>query len=344
MKRLFSIVLFMVLSVSNYAQKTSYFVRTVAFYNVENLFDTINNPNTFDDSRTPNGKDRWNSYRYHEKINKLARVISEIGKERTQQPPDILGIAEIENLNVVLDLTSHSRLRDYNYKIIHSNSPDRRGIDVALIFKEGVFIPIDYKTHRLLLKDEFDKRIYTRDQLVVSGLMDGELLYFLVNHWPSRRGGESKSKYKRIKAAMLNKHIIDSIQKQDSLAKIISMGDFNDDPVNDSFKRILKTKTPASVEKLTDLVNPMEVLYGKGYGSLAYGDSWNLFDQFFFSATLLGTKKSLRFWQARIYNPEYLTLSTGKYKGYPFRTYAGGTYQGGYSDHFPVYLFLIKKQ
>ena len=179
---------------------------------------------------------------------------------------------------------------------------------------------------------------------MVSGLLDGELFHFIVNHWPSRRGGESKSNYKRIKAARLTRHIIDSIQKQDSLARIIGMGDFNDDPINDSFKHILKTKRIKNITKNTDLINPMDVLFEKGYGSLAYGDSWNLFDQFFFSAPLIKNKTTYYFWQARIFNPPYLTITKGKYKGYPFRTYAGGTYQGGYSDHFPVYLYLIRKQ
>ncbi|WP_340199642.1 endonuclease/exonuclease/phosphatase family protein [Ascidiimonas sp. W6] len=327
------------------SQTNTYAVRTVAFYNVENLFDTLNDPKTFDDSRTPNGKDKWNKARYEKKIANIAQVISEIGKEKTQQAPDIIGLAEVENLKVLKDLTNHPSLELYQYNIIHANSPDRRGIDVALLFKQGVFTPIDYKSYTLLLKDEFNKRIYTRDQLLVSGMLDGEIFYFIVNHWPSRRGGENRSKHKRLKAAILNKQIIDSIQKIDSLARIISMGDFNDDPTNASFKQILKTKSRNNNIHTFDLINPMDALFKKGYGSLAYGDSWNLFDQFYFSATLINpNQKSYQFWKANIYNPPYLTVSKGKYKGYPFRTYAGGAYTGGYSDHFPIYLYLIKAQ
>lgn len=325
------------------AQKENYSIKTIAFYNVENLFDTINDPKTFDDNRTPEGNDRWTSERYLKKIDRLAYVISEIGHEITQTPPDIVGVAEVENLGVLKNLVDHPLLKPYKYNIIHINSPDGRGIDVAMLFKEGIFTPVDYKNYILHLTDEFNQRIYTRDQLLVTGLMDGQLFHFIINHWPSRRGGETKSNFKRIKAAMLNKRIIDSIQKTEPLSKIISMGDFNDDPFNDSFKKILKTKDQYTYSENTDLINPMETLYKKGYGSLAYGDSWNLFDQFFFTASLLTDSESYRFWQARIFNPLYLTTPEGRYKGYPLRTYAGGTYLGGYSDHFPVYIYLIKK-
>lgn len=326
-----------------FAQSNSFSIRTIAFYNVENLFDTINDPLTFDDSRTPDGKDHWNTERYAHKIDHLARVISEIGKERSSNPPDILGIAEIENIYVIKDLVNHPSLNPYSYHIIHRDSPDRRGIDVALLFKKDVFIPVDFKNYRLLLKDEFEQRIYTRDQLLVSGLLDGEMFYFIINHWPSRRGGEQKSRNKRLKAAALNKRIIDSIQRIDSLARIISMGDFNDDPTDPSFKRILKTRKVNETETSIDLINPMETLFDKGFGSLAYGDSWNLFDQFYFSASLLKQNtNSFYFWKTQIFNPGYLTITEGKYKGYPYRTYAGGVYAGGYSDHFPVYMYLIK--
>ncbi|XLS28921.1 endonuclease/exonuclease/phosphatase family protein [Flavobacteriaceae bacterium M23B6Z8] len=325
-------------------QSSSFAIRTVAFYNVENLFDTINDPLTYDDSRTPEGKDNWNGKRYTLKIDHLAKVISQIGSDKTSHPPDILGIAEIENMHVLKDLVSHKLLAPYAYHIVHKDSPDRRGIDVAFLFKSDVFIPIDFKNYRLLLKDEYANTVYTRDQLLISGLLDGEQFYFIVNHWPSRRGGEHESRYKRIKAASLNKRIIDSIQRIDPLARIISMGDFNDDPTDPSFKRILKTKTENEADGAYALINPMESLFQKGMGSLAYGDSWNLFDQFYFTSSLLkeNTIESYYHWKTQIFNPPFLTLSEGKYKGYPFRTYAGGTYTGGYSDHFPVYLYLIK--
>jgi exonuclease III len=174
--------------------------------------------------------------------------------------------------------------------------------------------------------------------------LDNEKIYFLVNHWPSRSGGEARSRPYRLEAAKLNKRIIDSVRRQDINAKIISMGDFNDDPVDPSFKKILNVqKSYKNLDSLS-LYGPMEKLYRKGKGSLAYRDKWNLFDQLYMTSTLLDKEKhTYSYWKAGIFTPSYLMDPKGKYKGYPLRTYAGGSYIGGYSDHFPVYLHLIKK-
>lgn len=326
-------------------QEKQYKIRTIAFYNVENLFDTKNDTLTFDDDRTPNGKDNWTIARYQKKIADLSKVLSEIGSNYTKTSPDIIGLCEVENQRVIEDLVSHPNLRDKNYGIVHFDSPDERGIDVALIYKKAVFLPIDFVSHRLLLLNEDEKRDYTRDQLIVSGLLDDEQIYVLVNHWPSRSGGEARSRPNRLTAAKLNKHIIDSILRLDVSAKIISLGDYNDDPSNASLKKILKTKGKIRELKKGDLFNPMEKLYKKGIGSLAYRDKWNLFDQIFFTENLVALKDTnYRFWKAGIFIPSYLVSKKGRYKGYPFRTYAGGSYSGGYSDHFPVYIYLIKKE
>lgn len=326
-------------------QEKQYKIRTIAFYNVENLFDTKNDTLTFDDDRTPNGKDNWTIARYQKKIADISKVLSEIGSNYTKTSPDIIGLCEVENQRVIEDLVSHPNLRDKNYGIVHFDSPDERGIDVALIYKKAVFLPIDFVSHRLLLLNEDEKRDYTRDQLIVSGLLDDEQIYVLVNHWPSRSGGEARSRPNRLTAAKLNKHIIDSILRLDVSAKIISLGDYNDDPSNASLKKILKTKGKIRELKKGDLFNPMEKLYKKGIGSLAYRDKWNLFDQIFFTENLVALKDTnYRFWKAGIFIPSYLVSKKGRYKGYPFRTYAGGSYSGGYSDHFPVYIYLIKKE
>lgn len=230
-----------------------------------------------------------------------------------------------------------------DYGIVHFDSPDKRGIDVALIYKKAVFLPSSFASLRLVLTNENDYRVYTRDQLVVGGILDGEQMHFIVNHWPSRSGGEARSRPKRLEAARLNKKIIDSILKLNPEARIISMGDLNDDPIDDSLKKILKTKGKVNDLENTDLYNPMEMLFKKGIGSLAYRDRWNLFDQIYFTANI--TQESqyrYRFWKAGVYNPTYLIDKKGQYKGYPLRTYAGGNYIGGYSDHFPVYIYLIK--
>jgi len=316
----------------------------VAFYNLENLFDTVNDSLTFDDDRTPTGKDNWTKERYSQKIDNMSKVLSEIGSTNAQNSPDIIGICELDNIQVIKDLINHPNLWEKDYGIIHFDSPDERGIDVALLYKKAAFLPTSFSSLRLMLTNRDDFRDYTRDQLVVGGIMDGEEIHFIVNHWPSRSGGEARSKPNRIEAARLNRKIIDSISKFNPEAKIISMGDFNDDPIDDSLKKILKTKGKVAELEPNDLYNPMEMLFKKGLGSLAYRDRWNLFDQIYFTANIVQKSTGkYHFWKAGVYSPAYLIDKKGQYKGYPLRTYAGGSYIGGYSDHFPVYIHLIKE-
>ncbi|TMM59251.1 endonuclease/exonuclease/phosphatase family protein [Maribacter algarum] len=338
-------LLFIACSFEVYAQEDStYEVKTIAFYNIENLFDTENDSLTYDDERTPKGKDNWTLERYQQKIKNISQVLSEIGSKITKTSPDIIGICEIENKSVLEDLVNHENLSDKEYGIVHLDSPDERGIDVALLYKKKSFIVNTFKSHRLLLNDAEGFRDYTRDQLVVSGYLDNEKFHFIVNHWPSRSGGEARSKPNRIAAAKLNKRIIDSIQRLDIDSKIISMGDLNDDPIDESLKKVLKTKGKKKNLEPTDLFNPFEKLFRKGVGSLAYRDKWNLFDQMFFTSNLINeTKDSYSFWKASVFIPSYLLDPRGRYKGYPLRTYTGGIYIGGYSDHFPVFIYLIRK-
>ncbi|KQC30828.1 endonuclease [Flagellimonas eckloniae] len=333
------------MSISLFAQsQKTYRVRTIAFYNVENLFDTVNDTLIFDDERTPDGSYNWTDERYEKKIEHISNVLSKIGGETTDTSPDIIGLCEVENKNVIKDLVNHPNLLERDYGIVHFDSPDERGIDVALLYKKASYLPSSFKSHRLLLFDEMGQRNYTRDQLVVGGLLDDEEFYFIVNHWPSRRGGASKSAPNRLRAAFLNKRIIDSIQKLNIDAKIISMGDLNDDPRDDSLKKVLKTIGKENQLDSLRLFNPMEKLHKKGLGSLAYRDKWNLFDQFFMTSNLIGkSKEYYSYWKAGIYAPSKIRTIKGKYKGYPFRTYSGSNYTGGYSDHFPVYLYLVRE-
>ncbi|WP_298478894.1 endonuclease/exonuclease/phosphatase family protein [uncultured Maribacter sp.] len=339
------ILLFFLISYNSFSQnKNNYQIRTIAFYNVENLFDTLNDSLKRDDDRTPNGKDQWTKKRYLKKIENTSKVITEIGAKITNTSPDIIGLCEIENLQVIEDLISHPNLITKNYGIIHFNSPDERGIDVALLYKKNIFLPDAFVSHRLLLETKEGYRDYTRDQLVVSGFLDNDKIHFIVNHWPSRSGGEVRSKPNRLAAAKLNKRIIDSISRTEVLPKIISMGDLNDDPTDDSLKKILRTAGKKNKLEDGDLYNPMEKLYKKGVGSLAYKDKWFLFDQFFMTKPLTEPiNKQYTFWKTGVYNPTYLITPNGRYQGYPLRTYAGGSYTGGYSDHFPVYIYLIRK-
>ncbi len=283
---------------------------------------------------------------YEKKLRKLAEVIKDIGASTTGTAPTILGVAEIENLRVLENLVQTKALDPYDYQILHYDSPDRRGIDVALLYRPIHFTPTFSKNYELRIFDSEnpDKRVYTRDQLLVCGLLDGDEIFIIVNHWPSRRGGEQRSSYKRKAAANLNKRIIDSIHAIKPYAKIVSMGDLNDDPTSASVKKVLKTKKNRHTVKPKGLYNPMEKMHQKGFGSLAYGDGWNLFDQLLFSYGFLDKKLAgYTLYKTGIYSPDKLVLPTGRYKGYPYRSFANGTSTGGYSDHFPVYSYVIKK-
>ncbi|MDT8414626.1 MAG: endonuclease/exonuclease/phosphatase family protein [Flavobacteriaceae bacterium] len=331
--------------VTIHAQK-QFKAHTIAFYNVENLFDTINDPFTFDDDRTPDGRDKWTYKIYRDKLAKTAKVIADIGSDFTKNAPVVIGLSEIENRFVLEDLVKEPQLLPYNYGIIHFDSPDERGIDVALLYQRHVFAPENFSKHFLELYDNDDPtdRDYTRDQLLVSGKLEGETFHFIVNHWPSRSGGEQRSRSKRLAAASLNKKIIDSLFKIDSQAKIMTMGDFNDDPTNESIRKVLNAKSEQEGLDSTDLYNPMANMLKKGMGTLGYRDSWNIFDQIILSGSLLGKDfSSYRYYKAGIFNASYLIAKTGRYKGYPFRSYADGGYTGGYSDHFPVYVHIIKE-
>ena len=326
--------------------KKTYKVLTVAFYNLENLFDTVNDPDKYDEASPIMEMQNGIEEAYQAKLTNMARVISEIGEDVAKNAPAIIGICEMENRKVLEDLVNQPGLLEKNYGIAHFDSPDRRGIDVALLYQKNLFRVTDASKHELVIYDDNDntKRVYTRDQLLVVGELDGEEMHFIVNHWPSRSGGESRSRYKREKAAALNKQIIDSIQAAKPYAKIISMGDLNDDPTNTSVSKVLNAKGDKEGLDMKGLYNPMMDLYKQGIGTLAYRDGWNLFDQMILSKPLIENDySSYRFYKVGIYNKNYLANPKGRYKGYPFRSWGDGGFTNGFSDHFPVYLYLIKE-
>ena len=317
----------------------------IAFYNLENLFDTVNTEDVDDEDFTPEGLNKWTSEKYHIKLDRLAEAISRIGEdEGIKGGPAILGVSEIENRTVLQDLISHPALKSSNYRIVHYDSPDLRGIDVALLYQPRFFRVTSSVNRELRIFDEKNERVYTRDQLVVSGLFDGERITFIVNHWPSRSSGELVTRPRRIEAATLTRQIADSLLKDDKNARIIIMGDLNDDPSDESLRKYLRASD--NYEKLKDgeLYNTMFPLFKKGVGSLYYRDGMNLFDQIIITPALLGNDySSYKFYKARVFNKSFLTQADGQYKDYPFRTYVGPTFQGGYSDHFPVYILIVKE-
>jgi len=322
-------------------QEVKYTVASIGFYNVENLFDTILNPELSNNAEfTPSGPNRWTSKRYNEKLANMAFVISQIATDVTPDGLAILGVSEIENRGVLEDLIKEETLKSRNYQIVHYDSPDYRGVDVGLIYQPKYFKVTNSRSHTLKMEDTTFK---TRDQLVVSGLLNGEMIHVIVNHWPSRRGGEKASAPKRNAAADLTRSIVDSLLAIDNNAKILVMGDLNDDPVNKSVKDHLRAKGNQDQLKPGDMFNPMYKLYKDGIGSLAYQDAWNLFDQIIISQGLLGPdKSSWKFHNAKVFSKNFMKQKDGAYAGYPLRTFAGGVYMNGYSDHFPVYVNLVK--
>ena len=347
------------------AQPKKYAIHTVAFYNFENLFDTINDPNTNDDEWTPKGAQRWTSKKYNQKLQNLSRVLLEIGSSENANAPTFIGCSEIENRGVLEDLIKEPKLINIDYGIIHFDSPDKRGIDVALLYQKKYFKPTTYTNIPLYVyrkesgakavtKLESDdkgdddlevspqnNRVFTRDQLLVTGFLDGEEINIIVNHWPSRSGGEKKSSPFREAAGALNRKIIDSLQKINPNAKVLTLGDLNDGPYNRSVKMALGAKAKKADVLPMGIYNPFEEMAKKGLGTIAFRDSWDIFDQIMVSQSLIQNDfSSFQYWKAGIYNKSFLIQNSGQYKGYPKRHSAT---EVGFSDHFPVYVYLIKE-
>lgn len=319
----------------NFKGKDKTNIHTVAFYNLENLFDTKNDPLTLDDDFTPRGKKNWNAKRYDKKLYKLGRAISNVGFHKANKAPAIVGLAEVENKQVIKDLINSKHLKNKDFDVVHHESPDERGIDTGFIYQKKHFEVVKSNVESLLLYDEFGERDFTRDILHVTGVLNNELVHVLVNHWPSRRNGADETSEKRVKAAKTAQKVIEKIKAEEASPNIIIMGDFNDDPYSESVKEHLVTD---------DFYNPMENLLNPyKRGSLNYKSNWNLFDQIIFSTNFFDIEENTHaFAHADIFDDKFLAEWKGKYKGNPFRTYVGRKYLGGYSDHFPVYIQLKK--
>lgn len=345
------------------AQQKKYIVHTVAFYNFENLFDTINNPN-FDEEWLPEGLQRWTSEKYKQKLENLSKVLMQIGtNDQQKEAPTFIGGSEIENRGVLEDLVKQPNIVKNDYGIVHFDSPDKRGIDVALLYQKKYFKPTSFINIPLIIyrgnnnekdketeedksdKDKIevskDNRVYTRDILLVTGFLDGEEVNLMVNHWPSRSGGEKKSSPFREEAGRLARKVMDSIYKVNPNAKIILMGDLNDGTYNKSVKEGLGAKLKKAEVQKFGIYNPFEQMAKDGHATLFYRDSGDIFDQIMVSETLIKSDFStFQYWKAGIYNKPFMIQKFGRYAGYPLRHSEN---EIGYSDHFPVYIYLIKE-
>jgi len=329
---------------SGLAQKSTYHPAIIAFYNLENFYDTVNNPKVDDEEFLPNSERHYNTRIFLDKVSRLASVVSQIGTDVNPDGLALLGVAEIENDTVLTALINHKDLKGRNLKFVHFNSPDVRGIDVALFYNPKYFTPLYSEPLFVKLPGGSKDSYFTRDVLYVKGILDGDTVHVMVNHWPSRSGGEERSIPARAAAAGVDKRIVDSLMTINPKTKIVIMGDLNDDPVSPSLTKTLGAKGNMADVKEKQLYNPWVDFYKRGIGTIAYQDAWGLFDQVVVSQAWLNKEQTgYFFYRANIFNREFLVQQTGKYKGYPKRTWDGTTYNYGYSDHFPVFITMLKK-
>ena len=309
----------------------------VAFYNVENLFDTIDNPNTFDNDFLPTTDLKWNTQRYTKKLNDLAKVLQTIVSTSL---PVLIGLAEVENKAVVEDLSQKTGLKKGNYEVVHEQSPDERGIDVALMYRSEWF---EYMEHEAVeIQYPFEKDDKTRDILYVKGILAGtDTLHIFFFFLSSRRGGVEASQPKRVFAAELLKSKINTILAENKNAGIIIMGDMNDEPQNKSLAETLGARG----DKNSPLFNLMYNKDLQDLGTYNYRGNWNLLDNLIVSQGLLDAKDDFYVESAEghIFQKEWMLFKHDKYGYTPNRTYGGPNYYGGYSDHLPVYLILKKE-
>lgn len=323
------------------SQGRKYKVYGVAFYNLENLFDTINNNGKYDLEFSPQGARRWDGRKYWSKINNLARAIASMKTATTPMGPAVIGVSEIENRSVLEDLVADPQISKWSLEIVHHDSPDRRGVDVGLLYNPRFFTVEGVTNHRLRIEGYESFR--TRDQMCVVGRMAGERLAVIVNHWPSRLGGQEQSSYLREAAAALSKSIADSLWRVDPSMSVIVMGDLNDDPQDKSCAKVLGGKKNAADADTHGFYNPWWKVLDSGVGTLAYKSAWNLFDQIVISGNLANAPTGkLQYWKCEVLNRDFLKDKNGNRQGYPLRTFSAGVHLDGYSDHFPTEIFLRK--
>lgn len=347
MKKLFSALLLVLFFCLPTEAQKKYNVYAVGFYNLENLFDTCHDVGKKDYDFLPNGSYKWNGMKYTHKLHNMARALSDIG---TSMLPglgcSVIGVSEVENANVLTALCAQPELSKRGYKFCHVEGPDHRGIDCALLYNPALFTVKSVRLYPYIPTEKQDSTFRTRGFLAVSGELAGEHLVVIVNHLPSRFNG---SYYREVGAAQI-KALKDRVLAEDPKAKIIVMGDMNDDPTNKSMHEVLSAKEEVSMVGKDDMYNPWyNVLAKQGTGTLQYQGSWNLFDQIILSPSLInkdGKKDytTLKFFKNEVQRMPYLFQTEGKYKGNTKRTTAGGVWLDGYSDHLPTVVYLVKEQ
>jgi hypothetical protein len=338
MKYIISVCL-IICSFQLYAQKNK--TIAIGFYNLENFYDTINDPKKNDDDFTPKGTNAYTPNVFRKKVDNLATVLSMMATDKTTDGLAMVGVAETENEDVLDVLVNHPKLKSRGWKYIIFDGPDERSIDCGLLYNPKYF-KLMAATSLTVPVDSGDRP--TRDVLYVRGKLQGQEVHVFVNHWPSRRGGELATREKRKLAASVSKKVIDSIMQSNPNAYAIDMGDLNDDPINKSITEVLNAKWHEKDVEPGGLFNPWTSFYKKGLGTTAYSDYWGLFDQIMFSYGFLNKAKTyFRFKEAEVFNQKFMIESFGQYKGYPKRSYSGEVWNDGYSDHFPTIVYFMEK-
>ncbi len=337
MKKIFLLFTILITGFRSVAQNRN--TIAVAFYNCENFFDTLDNPQKNDDEFTPHGKYRYTKKIYLQKLHNIATVINSM---EGGEGPAVIGLAEVENTNVLNDLTRQPELARRSYKYEWADGSDPRGINVALMYNPLQFKVI--KTEALQIDlSSISANSNTRDILHVFGVLAGDSVHIFVSHWPSRRGDADESTAKRERAAIVEKNAVKQILLKNPSAKIMLMGDFNDNPADKSIAQILDAKTEPSAVKKNELYNPWADIYKTGAGTETYKHSWNLFDQVIISGAFLQNKNhKLHYNKAEIYKPDFIIDHYKGHEGEPHRSFVGTYWINGYSDHFPVILYLAR--
>ena len=356
MKRSFIVAALLILmSLSASAQKTQQNY-VIGFYNLENLFDIYDDPVKNDNEFLPEGKNKWTQAKYEKKLHNMAKVIRAMA-DNNKRWHTILGISEIENRLVIEDLVSQPEIADANYEIVHYDSPDRRGVDVALLYKPDQFtyldsesIPFDFNSD-IDFSDTDTSYFKTRDILMVHGLIAGEHFAFYVAHLPSRVGGKGGNLRGRGGEIIYN-HAMMMEEKYPGI-KIVAMGDMNDNPTDDSMAKYLHGQERLENVTPGEFFSPYVSMLKAGYGSLCYQGVWSIYDLELVNYNLAHapngglkiqpvTKNHGKEYYGVVFKRPWMTTQKGQYKGYPFRTFSNGAFVGGYSDHYPTYIVIGK--
>lgn len=336
-----------------YGQKQNY---VIGFYNLENLFDIYNDPAKNDEQFLPEGSNKWTEAKYTKKLHNMASVIRAM-RDDNGRYHTILGVSEIENRLVLEDLISQPEIADANYQIVHFDSPDRRGVDVAFLYDPRSFayidseaIPFTFEGTTLTpdMTEEEMADFRTRDIVMLRGTIGGEMCAFYVAHLPSRVGG--KSGFLRSRGAEIIYAHAMALMEEFPGIKIAVMGDMNDDPFDESMKVMMHGQKDIKAVTPTEFFNPFYSMLENGYGTLCYQGTWSIYDQILVNNNFVNAPKgSLQIrkivknkYYGRVFKKPWMTQESGQYKGYPFRTFSGGAFIGGYSDHYPTYIVISK--